>query len=212
MTLDVKRVVNGQEALGGSGRFETLHLTLASSSWLMRILGPIVLAQTLLMARRQPDFGFCRAVGAKLVGHQHCGCEALFLAHEFHRCGFVAPSLHKEIQNLAFVVNRAPEPELLARNRYGHLIEMPARCWPWASTPKFSGEQRPELQYPSSDRFVGDIQTTLRKEIFDVPIAERETHIEPNGVSDDRGRKLVAGKRDRHPLSYPPNRDALPLS
>ena len=94
------------------------------------------------------------------------------LAHEFH---LVAPSLHKEIENLAFVVNRAPEPELLARNRYGHLIEMPARCWPWASTPKFSGEQRPELQYSLSHRFVGDIQTTLRKEIFDVAIAERET-------------------------------------
>jgi hypothetical protein len=46
---------------------------------------------------------------------------------------------------------------------------------------------------------------------FDVAIAERETHIEPNGVPDDRRRKLVAGKRDRHPPSYPANRDALPL-
>ena len=52
---------------------------------------------------------------------------------------------------------------------------MPARCWPWASTPKFSGEQRPELQSSSPHRFVGDIQTTLRKEIFDVAMAERET-------------------------------------
>ena len=40
---------------------------------------------------------------------------------------------------------------------------------------KFSGEQRPELQYSSSHRFVGDIQTTLREQIFDVAIAERET-------------------------------------
>jgi hypothetical protein len=73
MTLDVERVVNGgvngQEALGRSGRFETLHLALASSSRLMRILGPIVLAQPLLMARRQSNFGLCRAVRAKLVGH-----------------------------------------------------------------------------------------------------------------------------------------------
>jgi hypothetical protein len=42
-----------------------------------------------------------------------------------------------------------------------------------------------------------------------VAIAERETHIEPNGVPDDRGRKLVAGKRDRHILQANP--DALPL-
>jgi hypothetical protein len=63
-----------------------------------------------------------------------------------------------------------------------------------ASTAKFSGEQRPKLQNPSPHRFVGDIQTALRKQIFDVAIAERETHIQPNGVPDDRGRKLVAGK------------------
>src|SRR5260370_41969078 len=116
------------------------------------------------MARRQSDFGLCRAVRAQLVGHQHIGREALFLeqlAHQFHRCSFIAPSLHEQVENLAFVVNRAPEPELLARNRYGHLIEMPTRCWSRASTAKFSSEQRPELQYPSSHRFVGDIQTAL---------------------------------------------------
>jgi hypothetical protein len=109
------------------------------------------------------------------------------------------------------VVNRAPEPELPARDHHGHLFEMPPIGWPRASTAKLSGEQRPELQYSSSHRFVGDIQTTLRKQIFDVAIAERETHIESNGVPDDRRRKLVAGKRDRHPPSYPVNRDALPL-
>jgi hypothetical protein len=64
---------------------------------------------------------------------------------------------------------------------------------------------------PSPHRFVGHIEPTLSEQIFDGAIAERETHIEPNGVPDDRGRKLVAGKRNRHPPSYPSNRDALPL-
>jgi hypothetical protein len=32
--------------------------------------------------------------------------------------------------------------------------------------------------------------------MLDVAVTERETHIEPNGVPDDRGRKLVAGKRE----------------
>jgi hypothetical protein len=50
---------------------------------------------------------------------------------------------------------------------------------------------------------VRNIQTARREQIFDVAIAERETHIQPNGVPDDRGRKLMAGKRDRHPPSYP---------
>jgi hypothetical protein len=37
--------------------------------------------------------------------------------------------LHEQVENLAFIVNRAPEPELPTRNRCGHLIEMPTRRW-----------------------------------------------------------------------------------
>ena len=180
----------------------------------MRILGPIVPSQPLLVPSRQSHCGLCRAVRAKLIGHQNIRRKALFLkqlAHQFQGCSLVAPQLHKEVENLAFVVNRAPQPELPARNHDGHLVEMPPRRWPRASTAKFSGEHRPEFQYPSPHRFVGDIRSALREQILDVAITERETHIEPNGVPDDRGRKLVAGKRDRHAPSYPPTRDALPL-
>ena len=103
----------------------------------------------------------------------------------------------------------APEPELRARNHHCHLIEMPLRHSPRASTAKFSGEQWPELQDPSPHRLVGDIQTALREQIFDVAIAERETHIKPNGVPDDHRGELVADKRDHHAPSYPPNGCAL---
>ena len=126
MALDVECVVdggvNGQEALGRSGRFETLHLAFASSCWLVRILSPIVLAQALFVVSRQSHLRLCRAVGTQLVGHQHIGREALLLeqlAHQFHSRSLVAPSLYKEVENLAFVVNGAPQPKLPARNRHG---------------------------------------------------------------------------------------------
>jgi hypothetical protein len=90
MALDVECVVDGgvnaQETLGGSGRFETLHLALAPSCRLMRILGPVVCAQAPVMASRQSNFGLRRAVRAQLVRYQHLGCKALFLkqlAHSF---------------------------------------------------------------------------------------------------------------------------------
>jgi hypothetical protein len=70
------------------------------------------------------------------------------------RCSFIAPPLHEQVENLAFVVNRTPEPELPARNRHCHLIEMTSRCWPRASAAKFSGEQRSELQERSPHRLV----------------------------------------------------------
>jgi hypothetical protein len=52
-----------------------------------------------------------------------------------------------------------------------------------------------EPQDPPSHSFVREIQSALSEQVFDVAIAERETQIEPNGVPDNRGRKLVAGKR-----------------
>ena len=58
MALDVECVLdcgmNGQEPLCGSGRFEPLHLPLAATNRQMRILGPIVSPQALLMPSRGP--------------------------------------------------------------------------------------------------------------------------------------------------------------
>jgi hypothetical protein len=104
-------------------------------------------------------------------------CETLFLeqlAHQVLGCSLVGSCNDG--------ADRAPQPELSARSRHGHLVEMPPRRWPWTSMAKLSGEQRPELQNPSPHRFIGDIQTALREQIFDVAIAERETDIEPNGT------------------------------
>jgi len=88
---------------------------------------------------------------------------------------------------------------------------MPARRWLRASTAKFSGEQRPEFQYPSPHRFVGDIQTALGEQIFGVAIADGEADIEPNSLPDNRRREVVAGERDDYAPSYLPNRNTLPL-
>jgi hypothetical protein len=64
------------------------------------------------------------------------------------------------------------------------------------------GSQWPELQYQSPYRFVGDIQTALREQILDVAITERETHIQPNGVPDDRGEKSGGGQTSVLILSF----------
>jgi hypothetical protein len=36
------------------------------------------------------------------------------------------------------------------------------------SAAKFPGEQWPELQHPSSDHFIGDVQPALGQQIFDI--------------------------------------------
>jgi hypothetical protein len=68
MALKVEVIVDGgmhaEEALGGSSRFEPLHLALSSSHHLMRVFGPIV--PPLLMrtvSRRRPRLYRIRGAG-----------------------------------------------------------------------------------------------------------------------------------------------------
>src|SRR5271154_5296051 len=80
----------------------------------MRILGPDVLAQALLVASRQAQLRLGRSVGPELVGDKRLGREALLpeqFANELRGRPCVAPPWHKEIENLALVVDRPPEPE-----------------------------------------------------------------------------------------------------
>ena len=80
------------------------------------------------------------------------------------------------------------------------------------SAAKFLGEQRPELQHPSSDRFIGDVQPSLGQQIFDIAEAEGKAKIQPYGVPDDVRRELVASKRDLHRPSYPRKSSRRPLA
>jgi hypothetical protein len=60
------------------------------------------------------------------------------LVHQLHRRNLVAPSLHQEIENFAFIIHRAPKPELSARNPDDHFVEMPPRRRPRTPTAKLS--------------------------------------------------------------------------
>jgi hypothetical protein len=120
------------------------------------------------------------------------------LAHQFHGCSLVASPLHQQIQNLGFVVDRSPEPDPPAGDQNCHLVQMPM-----TSAAKFLGEQRPELQHPSSDRFIGDVQPALGQQIFDVAEAEGKAKIQPHGVPDDVRREMVASPTSLSWVSWP---------
>jgi hypothetical protein len=62
------------------------------------------------------------AVCSQVVSDQSLGNESVLLqelTHQFHRGVLVSPGLDQHIENLAFVVNRAPQPELPPRNHHG---------------------------------------------------------------------------------------------
>ena len=151
------------------------------------------------MASRQAQLRPCRSVRPELVGDERLGREAQLpeqFAHQLRGRPCVAPPWHKEIENLALVVDRRPEPKLSAADPDSHLVEVPLGGWSMTSAAKFLGEQRPKLEHPSSGRFIGDVQPALGQQIFDIAEAQGKAKIQPPGARDDVRRELVASERD----------------
>ena len=81
------------------------------------------------MAGGQSQLGFGGCVGTKSIGDHSFWREALLLeqlSQEFDGRTCVAPPLDEKVKGLALVVDRAPKPEMPARDRNHHLVEMPA--------------------------------------------------------------------------------------
>ena len=140
---------------------------------------------------KQTDRG---AVGAEFIGYNRRRREALLLQEFPHQpnCRPSVPAgLNQEIQDFALTVHGTPEIELPPSNYDDHLVQVPAfgRSWPPTLNPPRIGPT--EFQDPSSNCLIRDVETTLNKQVLNVPIAQRETAIEPDGMVDDDRWKAV---------------------
>ena len=140
---------------------------------------------------KQTDRG---AVGAEFIGYNRRRREALLLQEFPHQpnCRPSVPAgLNQEIQDFALTVHGTPEIELPPSNYDDHLVQVPAfgRSWPpTLNSPRIGPT---EFQDPSSNCLIRDVETTLGKQVLNVPIAQRETAIEPDGMLDDDRWKAV---------------------
>src|SRR5260370_26905916 len=111
------------------------------------------------MASGEAELRLGSTIRSQLVGHDHLGREALLFqqyAHELNGCDLVASPLHEQVENLALAVHRSPEPELLAADHHGHLVEMPLRGRTGAAAAELPGKQGCELQHPAPARLIGN--------------------------------------------------------
>jgi hypothetical protein len=102
----------------------------------MRIFGSIIPSQPLLMRAGQSKTPECAGEGAQLVGDQQFGREALLLeqlAHQPQRRPTIAPALNQHVEDLALVIDGAPQIHPLARDPYYHLVEVPAIARSWTA-------------------------------------------------------------------------------
>src|ERR1700686_1421816 len=104
------------------------------------------------------------SVRPQLVGRQQFRREAVFpeqLAHEPECRALVAAALNQHIENLALMINGAPQVHPLAADANHHLVEMPSVARAWARASKPAGKPGPELQNPPPHRFIGNLQPSL---------------------------------------------------
>jgi hypothetical protein len=129
MSLMVESVVDGgmdvEKTLGGSRRLEPLHFAFSSPHDLMGVSSAIVLSEASIVRAGEAQLPESRAVGAQLVGDQQLRCEALFLEQLAHqpecRLRFSA-TLNKRVEDLALVVDGAPQVHPLPGDPDDHLI------------------------------------------------------------------------------------------
>src|SRR5712671_1732060 len=143
-----------------------------------------------------PESGSIRS---QLVGRQQFRREALFpeqLAHQSECRPLVAAALNQHVENLALMIDSAPQVHLPAGDPDHHLVEVPPVAWARAALPQVPRDPGPELQNPPPHRLIGDIEAAFSEELFHVAVAQCEPEIKPNRMLDDRRRKAMAAIRE----------------
>src|SRR5215210_1410631 len=162
----------------------------------MRVLGPVVETLMLAMLDRGHHLALGRAVARQLVRDHDTRDPALLfqqLAQQALGGPLVPPLLDENVEHNPILVDRPPEPVLLAADHQAHLIEVPFIARTGQPTPDLVGEALAELARPLPDGLMAHVNTAGRQHLFDHAQAERKAEIEPDGVADDLAWKAVAG-------------------
>ena len=83
----------------------------------------------------------------------------------------------------------------ISPDNHDHLVQVPSFGPSWPPTLNPPRICPAEFQDPSSNCLIREVETTLGKQVLNVPIAQRETAIQPDGMLDDDRRKAVTTVR-----------------
>src|SRR5260370_35498259 len=101
------------------------------------------------------------AVGAQLVSRHLFRREALLaeqLAHQPDGCALVPSALNQDLEDLALMIDRAPQIHMLAGDANHHLVEGPAVARPRTRASEPAGKPGPEFHNPAPHRVVGNLR------------------------------------------------------
>lgn len=107
----------------------------------------------------------------------------------------VSPALDDKVQDLALIIDRAPEEHALAADRTDDLVQVPAWGRGGAKPLQSPGDLRAKFDRPAADGLVAHVYPARREQLFNIPETQAEAEAKPNGVVDDFRGKAVALER-----------------
>jgi hypothetical protein len=174
----VHRGVRGEEALGRRFGLELLHLSFASSNGEVRVLGSVIVDEpALVMEVLDPQAPYGTRVGFQPICHDPLREDRLInnqVCHELGGRPGVAIEAHGRVENLPFIIHGAPQLHALPTNRADHFVEVPARGWDGTCCPQICSNPGSELDRPTADCLIADLDPALDQQLFDVAKAQGE--------------------------------------
>src|SRR6201981_1702997 len=176
----------------------------------MRILCPVIEALVLPVLNAAYDLPLGGAIAAQLVGDQHTGRSQVLLeqlAEQALGGLLVATALHEDVENEPLLVDRAPEPMLLANDGDNDFIQVPLVAALGRAPTNAVGELAAKFQTPLPDRLIGHRDAASRQHLLNHAKAERNPKMQPSPLADDPSRLPIAGvnrvSMRRHPARLP---------
>src|ERR1700722_4230131 len=161
----------------------------------MRVLRPIVHALVLAMLHGKAHLRPRGAVGTELVRDHDAGrrgCRLQELCHEPLRRAAVSPALDEDVEDKAILIDGAPEPMLLARDRDEDFVQMPFVAASGSPLADLISERLAELLSPLAHGLIGNTNPAGRQYLLDHAQAQGKPEVEPNRITDDFRRKAMA--------------------
>ncbi len=133
-------------------------------------------------------------IAPEFVGHELPGWFSLVLQRltkEPLSSSVISLLGHQNIDHVPVLIDRSPQITTLTSDRQEQFVNIPDVAQSSLLSSQRAGIVGAKLVAPSPNRLIGDDDTSLGEQVFDVAEAESEPMVQPDGVADDLRREAV---------------------
>jgi hypothetical protein len=159
------------------------------------MLGGIVEMPVLAVFHTGPDFAHRRPIAFQLIRDdypRHIGQPLQQLTEKPLRRILLPLALYEDIEDMAVLVDGAPQRVPLAVDGEKDVIRVLLVSWPGMPTPYLIGVCLPKLSTPIPHSLVSQDDATCGHQLIEVPVAQADAKIQPDAVADDLRREPMA--------------------